>query len=397
MTPSKIFLLRNYSQVAFRFPSGLPQYLLLDLGNTKSVSSIEGDESTATTTTTMMTTTIAFSLAIIVSLSSSSAVVVSLEERHGGVDEGSLLPHHSRRSLEDSGALLCPDDVLECPGGGIYLERNPENGCEFGDCPDDYGIVRSNNTDDVLLIDDGDMHRNESVVDVYNDIEYNDHDDSVRSAWIAHGIIGALVFGLLVPTSISSALFRDYMPSHWIYVHVGINSLVFVMTVAGVSVAVTTMHGMGVPWEGHMKEVHHVVGLTLLMMVSFQTANGFLRPPREYESDDLANAAIDNDDAHLPSYPIGASSTIRSRTNGFVAGLTLRKMWHIMHASTGLFVFGLGSYQVQGGLGLYALRYGVPDYGSAYVGYVCWLIGVIACVKLWMACRRRKSMPNFSE
>ena len=80
-----------------------------------------------------MTTTIAIALAIFLSLPSSSssspAAIVIAEDR--------TLP--SRRSLqEDDGAVMCPNDVLECPDG-MSLERNPENGCEFGDCPADDG------------------------------------------------------------------------------------------------------------------------------------------------------------------------------------------------------------------------------------------------------------------
>ena len=303
--------------------------------------------------------------------------------------------------------MMCPNDVLECPDG-MSLERNPENGCEFGDCPADDG---NNNAgggeakDDVIeVVDDGDMHRNESVARNYDDVmidEDEDDDDSARSAWIAHGTIGVLVFGLLLPTSISSALFRDLMPTFWIYVHVGINALVFVMTASGVCVAVVTMHNMGVPYEGHMREMHHVVGLTLLMLVSFQTANGFLRPPREFDPDDH-DEEIDAIDADAsPSFgtaAAGRSNTlVRSRADGYVVGLTLRKMWQIVHYSVGFFVFALGIYQVHSGLGLYALRYSAPDYGMAYVGYVCWLIGIIACARIWMACRRRKTIPNFSE
>ncbi|KAL3800777.1 hypothetical protein ACHAW5_003122 [Stephanodiscus triporus] len=38
-----------------------------------------------------------------------------------------------RRRLDD--AIVCPEDVLECPNGGGYLSRDPNMGCMFGDCP----------------------------------------------------------------------------------------------------------------------------------------------------------------------------------------------------------------------------------------------------------------------
>ena len=225
----------------------------------------------------------------------------------------------------------------------------------------------------------------------YDDYDYDGVDDSHRSAWIAHGTIGALAFGLLVPLAISSALFRDRMPDLWIYVHVGINSVVFVLAVVGVAVAMVNMHSMGVPWEGHMKEMHHVAGLSLLMIVSFQAANGFLRPPREF-----VDGVPSPTDGGV-GFGVGGVPTLRSRMDAFAFRPTLRGLWRLVHKSTGLLVFGLGAYQVRGGLGLYAGRYGTPDYGDAFVWYVCWLVGVVGFAKFWTVWSRRKSEPNFSE
>ena len=110
--------------------------------------------------------------------------------------------------------------------------------------------------------------------------------NSHRSAWVAHGAIGATVFGLLVPSAITSAFFRDLIPTYWIYIHVCINVINFAMTFFTVGIAFATMNGMGAAGEGHLKEMHHIVGLLLLMLVSFQMANGFLRPPREFITDE---------------------------------------------------------------------------------------------------------------
>ncbi|KAL3778268.1 hypothetical protein ACHAW5_000506 [Stephanodiscus triporus] len=181
------------------------------------------------------------------------------------------------------------------------------------------------------------------------------------------------------------------MPDLWIYVHVGINSVVFVLAVVAVAIAVVNMHSMGVPWEGHMKEMHHVAGLSLLMIVSFQAANGFLRPPREF-----VDGVPSPTDGGV-GFGVGGVPTLRSRMDAFAFRPTLRGLWRLVHKSTGLLVFGLGAYQVRGGLGLYAGRYGAPDYGDAFVWYVCWLVGVVGFAKFWTVWSRRKSEPNFSE
>ena len=81
----------------------------------------------------------------------------------------------------------------------------------------------------------------------------------------------------------SSALFRDFIPHGWICLHVGINVLLFAMTFFAVGIAVARMNGtIAVEGGHHMDERHHVAGLLLLLLISFQTANGSLHPPREF-------------------------------------------------------------------------------------------------------------------
>lgn len=188
------------------------------------------------------------------------------------------------------------------------------------------------------------------------------------AAWIAHGTIAILCFGLLVPASISSALFREAMPEYWIYIHVFLNVATFVLVTVTVGVAFATMNSLGDKKEGHLKELHHVVGLFLLFMVSFQTVNGFLRPPREFvteDGEDFTPGAIHSSDWERSKF-------------------TPRTLWHLVHRATGVFIFALGTWQIQSGMAIYARKYSGADWGSVYLGYVGWLVFVIGGVKLWM-------------
>ena len=198
--------------------------------------------------------------------------------------------------------------------------------------------------------------------------------DTHRSAWVAHGAIGATVFGLLVPSAITSAFFRDLIPTYWIYIHVCVNVITFAMTFFTVGIAFATMNGMGAAGEGHLKEMHHIVGLLLLMLVSFQTANGFLRPPREFITDD--------------EHDTTPGAILRSTMNE--KSLTARTLWYLIHGASGLLIFGLGAYQVESGLGLFAKRFGATDWGNVYIGYIVWLSIVIVIAKLWMVLKERK-------
>jgi len=205
---------------------------------------------------------------------------------------------------------------------------------------------------------------------------------SHRSAWVAHGTVGTIVFGLLLPSSISSALFRNYVPTYWIYIHVLLNSLVFALTFFTVGIAITNMNEMlsvsavmkGEGTGGHFKELHHIVGLLLLMLISFQTANGFLRPPREFITDD--------EDDQTPG------AILRSTMND--KGISARTLWTLVHRVSGLAIFALGIYQVKSGLHLFSQIYGTMDWSTVYIGYICWLVGLIVSVKLWIVWKNYK-------
>mmetsp|Transcript_16332 Transcript_16332/g.36542 ORF Transcript_16332/g.36542 Transcript_16332/m.36542 type:complete len:442 (+) Transcript_16332:371-1696(+) len=201
---------------------------------------------------------------------------------------------------------------------------------------------------------------------------------SHRSAWIAHGAIGAVSFGLLVPSAIGTAFFRDCMPASWIYVHVVVNVMTFATVFFAVGIAFATMGSMGDASEGHMKELHHIVGLLLLLMVSFQVANGFLRPPRVFVPEDDGDVYGDDEDR---------------RTEGKAGGcLSARKTWHFVHGLGGMSIFGLGAYQVHSGLGLFARRYAVTDWGDVYLGYIGWVAAVLLIGKafvMWKHMRMR--------
>mmetsp|Transcript_25085 Transcript_25085/g.45192 ORF Transcript_25085/g.45192 Transcript_25085/m.45192 type:complete len:469 (-) Transcript_25085:40-1446(-) len=202
-----------------------------------------------------------------------------------------------------------------------------------------------------------------------------------RSAWVAHGLIGSIVFGLLVPLAISSAFFRDLIPTYWIYIHVVANVATFAMTFFAVGIAFATMNGMGNRGEGHLKEMHHIVGLLLLLVVSFQTANGFLRPPREFYTDD--------------EHDTTPGAVLRSSMND--KSMTARTLWYLVHGMCGLLVFALGSYQVRSGLGLFSRRYGTPDWGTVYIAYVGWLVGIMLIGKALMKWKERQSKLSSME
>lgn len=198
--------------------------------------------------------------------------------------------------------------------------------------------------------------------------------NSHRSAWVAHGSIGFIVFGLIVPASLFSAIFRDVIPIY-------MNAIIFAMTFFTVSIAFGTMSSMGSAGEGHLKEIHHLVGLLLLLLVSFQTAHACSRPPLERFPDEERDAAA------------GAKLELKINDND----TTAFKLWYLLHGAIGLFIFFLGTYQVRSGLGLFSKRFGAPDRGTLYIFYIGLVIVTILIGKLHMAWNLRKLKLNAME
>jgi hypothetical protein len=216
--------------------------------------------------------------------------------------------------------------------------------------------------------------RSEESVEMNYESTTTSPQSSKRSAWIAHGIVALLTFGLIVPTAISAALFRDFLPAYWIYIHVFFNLSTFLLSFIAVCMAITTMNSLGDKNEGHLKELHHIAGLLLLLLVSFQTANGFLRPPREFVTDDEED-----------STPGAIHSSVWESQK-----FTPRTLWQLVHRCVGIVIFALGTWQVRSGLAIYARKFSTADYGGVYLGYIGWLVLVIGGAKFYMNIQERK-------
>ncbi|KAL7444816.1 hypothetical protein ACHAXM_009450 [Skeletonema potamos] len=164
---------------------------------------------------------------------------------------------------------------------------------------------------------------------------------STRNAWMAHGIFAFLAWGVCAPMAISAAvlrdldlaplwnklpfsntveekyLFKEFLAKFWLYTHAGLNSLNYIFTVVGFSVAVnTTSREM----DDHFDRTHPRMGLSIFILLSFQVLGGFLRPSKEIKS-------------------------------------TLRKTWEGVHHLLGITLFVLGVYQLYTGLSMYRERY----------------------------------------
>ena len=170
--------------------------------------------------------------------------------------------------------------------------------------------------------------------------------------WEAHAVMGLVIINLLLPSSIMSSDLLMAQTHYWMYqIHIGINLLLFTMTFYTVLLAFSTMNdSLGEAGEGHLKEVHHIVGLLLLLLISCQVA-----------------------------------------INTKFAGRKQQSFWYSVQTVGGVIIFSLGIYQCRSGLGLFAQRYNTMDYGKVYLSFILTLIGAFI-VGMW--CTRPKKVKK---
>merc|ERR1719203_2449470 len=102
---------------------------------------------------------------------------------------------------------------------------------------------------------------------------------SQKSAFIAHGILAVFAWGLCAPFAVATAWFRRLAPTWWIYLHVLANVMCFFFTLIAFIVAVVAVGRE--PNAAHFSHSHHHIGLIILLFVTVQVMNGFMRPPVE--------------------------------------------------------------------------------------------------------------------
>jgi hypothetical protein len=184
-------------------------------------------------------------------------------------------------------------------------------------------------------------------------------------AFAAHGTIATLAWGIASPFAITVAWFRTLVPSSWIYIHVFSNVLTFFFTLIAVIVAISAMSVQPAGAGGHFSDPHHWVGLVLLVAVTFQVMNGFLRPPVE-KKDPYAASHYDMDNSFIK------------------CPRTPREVWYFSHRTTGIAMLAMGIYQIQSGLNLFARDYGVESIVSWYWGYVGLFAFCLISLKFWI-------------
>ena len=187
---------------------------------------------------------------------------------------------------------------------------------------------------------------------------------SHMGAFAAHGVIATLAWGIASPFAVTVAWFRTLVPSSWIYIHVFSNVLSFFFTLVAVIVAISAMSVQ--TKASHFSDPHHWVGLLLLVAVTFQVMNGFLRPPVEKKNDPYAASHYDIEPGfmNMPKTP--------------------RQVWVFSHRLTGIVTISMGVYQIHSGLNAFARNYNVESIAPWFWGYVSLFAFCLVSLKFWI-------------
>jgi hypothetical protein len=187
------------------------------------------------------------------------------------------------------------------------------------------------------------------------------------SAWLAHGIMAFLAWGVLLPFGVNSSLFRGLLPKGplWFNLHRAFNTTAFALFVAAFSVAVSYTKKDG---AGNFKTIHGKVGLSMFTLTAMQVLGGYFRP-------------------HAPLPDSGEEKTL------------FRKVWETKHRWFGLGVLALGFWQMSEGIELFSIKFSVSasNEGKVRIAYWVWIGFMTATLLLgvWYS-KIRKGTPRNS-
>lgn len=168
------------------------------------------------------------------------------------------------------------------------------------------------------------------------------------SAWLAHGIIAFIAWGVLVPTAVQSAIMRSlFKGPTWFKLHQYINAIAMALTIAVFAIGVAVTGKEGAP---HFENSHERMGLAMFLLVIIQAGDGAIRPP-------------------APAPSSGEEKTLS------------RKFWEIGHRIGGVALLACGFWQMDSGIKLYALKFngaGSSQEQGVIIAYWVWIGFVVA-------------------
>jgi hypothetical protein len=168
-----------------------------------------------------------------------------------------------------------------------------------------------------------------------------------KAAWLAHGVMAFLAWGVCTPLAVQSALLRDLLPKGpiWFNIHRALNTLSYALFIALFALAIAYVQKEG---DKHFNGAHERMGLAMFILATVQILGGVFRP-------------------HLPE-----AGDVKS---------VLRKGWEASHRAIGVALLACGFWQMRVGIELYAVKYNVDESEEDTFGIVYWVwVGLMSAI-----------------
>jgi len=191
---------------------------------------------------------------------------------------------------------------------------------------------------------------------------------SKKTAFVIHGLLAGFAWSVCASFAVATAWFRRLAPTWWIYMHVLANVACFILTLMSFIVVIVAVESN--PNTDHFSRSHHYVGIVLMMFVTGQVMNGFMRPPVE-------------------KVAVGVY-----RGNQEERPWTARDLWHVVHKCSGVTLLILSVYQISTGLHLYSRLFGSKSLVTIYWSTVFVFLVSVLAIKLSMVCDLRPKNTN---
>jgi DOMON domain len=196
--------------------------------------------------------------------------------------------------------------------------------------------------------------------------------------WIAHGLMMAVSWAILVPIAISTAILKSYlavMPAgYWFRTHRNLNALAVFLTIFGFAISVYLISDEQGSSAVHFQSTtHHKVGLVVFLFAFLQALSGFVRPHLPHKPDPVVDDDDDDDDLDVDVDP---EETAIRKEKAPVENHPLKKspqriFFEYQHRLLGAITVVMGWFNCDSGFDAYNLRFQGPELNAALWAVVC--------------------------
>jgi Eukaryotic cytochrome b561 len=190
-----------------------------------------------------------------------------------------------------------------------------------------------------------------------------------KAKWMAHGILMAVSWAILVPVAVASSVLRGLLPlreGQWFQIHRGLNTLGVTLTIIGFAIAVYCIADEQGASAKHFNTLkHHKVGLVVFLFAFLQALSGIFRPHLPAKPKDVVPDAAEVEAGEDTPKPDAHQSTEKSKA---------RVAFEYQHRILGTVTMILAWYNCDTGIKAYNNRFQGKDLEGALWGVIAAIV-----------------------